>query len=946
MEQARWNEIEELLQAALDLEPRERDMFLRAACGGDDALHRELAAMLSAEEHAAVLERPAIAALNLDLIGRRIAHYRIEMEIGRGGMGEVYGAYDEDLHRPAALKTLPPEFSADAQRVDRFEQEALAASRLNHPNIVTIFEVLHAEGAHWIATELVEGETLRQVMSAPMPVERALDVAIQVAAALKAAHTAWIIHRDIKPENIMVRADGLVKVLDFGIAKLNERGGQPPSAVPTGEGASPPPNLTADGAILGTANYMSPEQARGEPLDGRTDIYSLGLVLQEMLPPHSRSDLQRVLRRMIAPDREARYPSAAELLDDLQRVRRRMESRTARRMVGIGVLAVAVALAIAAVAALLSINEVWDERVLRDGHTAAARRAIFSPDGRLVVSCGEDGQVIVWDFARRERLATLRHSSHMLAFSPDGRWFASGGVDGSVAVWDAKTFRQLRLLREQRTEIVALSVSADGMLLAAASYEPDARGVVWDTQRWTRLDEPPIRMSYGNLLFSPDRRQILSSANFALYERPSGRCLARVDGERSWNWLALSPAGDRIAAIDSVGDVSLYRVARPGDFTSAALVRVSHAHQDHGRSIAFSPDGRLVASGAEDIVLWDAATQQKLARFEYSAIVWSVVFSPDGRWLLSSHGDGAVLIWDVAERMRVASLNEHSGAVRAVAFSPDGRRVASGGEDHSVTIWNVERGQKEAVLAAHPTRVTGVAFAPDGKSLASVDHDARLIVWDLARRAPRVDVGRRGQSYALAMAPDGSFLAATRGIYATADGRQLASFWDSGHGAAYGAAVSPDGKLVALTTDAGYVVLWDVQKLVIAALQPVPHTHQIACSFSPDGKSLVTGEDEGVIRLWSVRPLRQVAILGRHAARVKAVAFAPDGQTVASAGDDKMIALWDVKRRALRARIGTHASPVYAIAFSPDGRRLASGEHDRTVRVYSRRRMLWGFQVD
>ena len=934
MEQARWNEIEELLQAALDLEPGRREAFLREACRGDDDLHRELAAMLAAEERAAVLERPALAALNLGLIGQRIAHYRIDAELGRGGMGEVYRAWDEDLQRAAALKTLPPEFSADAGRVRRFEQEAFAASRLNHPNIVTIFEVLHAEGAHWIATELVEGETLRQLLGKPMPVERALDIAIQAAAALKAAHTAWIIHRDIKPENIMLRADGLVKVLDFGIAGVmqSEATHPPPEGIPR---AARDDTLTAAGAILGTANYMSPEQARGEPLDGRTDIYSLGLVLQKMLAADVPKELQRVLRRMLAPDREARYASAGELLDDLTNVRRRMESRTARRMVRIGFFAVVVALVIAAVAALLSINDVWDERVLRDGHTAAARRAIFSPDGRLVVSCGEDGQVIVWDFARRERLATLQHPSHHVVFSPDGRWFATGGTDGTVAIWDAKTFRRLRTLPGQHTEIVAMGISADATRLAAAWFFPNDGSIVWDTRDWKPVNQyPSMQMSYGTLIFSPDQRTLNSSTQ-----------------RFSSNWMALSPDASILVLVDAGGRASFYRLARKGDFDSAKLIAQHRGHSDHARSVAFSPDGRLAATAAEDIVLWDAATQQKLARFEYPAIVWSVAFSPDGRWLLSSHGDGAVLVWDVAERQLVASLNEHAGAVRAVAFAADGKHVASGGDDHVVTIWDIARNRKEAVLAGHPTRVTGVAFSADGRQFASVDHDGLLFLWDVARRQPRLAIERHEeniQGYTLTMSRDGSFVATTHGVYATADGRRLADFRNGAwtYGAAYGMAISPDGRLVAAAIDLGWLVLWDVQTNRLVEARRLAGTHQIACSFSPDGKWLATGEDEGLVRLWSVRPLQQVAVLGRHAARVKAVAFAPDGAAVASAGDDKMIALWDVKRRALRTRIGTHAAPVYAIAFSPDGRRLASGEHDRTVRVYSRRRMLWGFQVD
>src|SRR6266545_417826 len=188
MEQARWNEIEELLQAALDLEPEQREAFLRGACADDNDLYRELQAMLAGESDGALLESPAIAAFapqlaGLPLTGQQINHYRIEARIGQGGMGDVYRAHDETLQRTAALKTLPAEFTEDEQRVRRFEQEAFAASRLNHPNIVTIFDILHADGAHFIATELVEGETLRELLTnpetkepRPLAVERALDI--------------------------------------------------------------------------------------------------------------------------------------------------------------------------------------------------------------------------------------------------------------------------------------------------------------------------------------------------------------------------------------------------------------------------------------------------------------------------------------------------------------------------------------------------------------------------------------------------------------------------------------------------------------------------------------------------------------------------------------------------------------------------------------------------
>src|SRR5207302_257688 len=284
------------------------------------------------------------------LVGRTLDNYQVLSLLGVGGMGEVYRARDTKLGREVAIKVLPEGFSSGSDRL-RLEREARAVSALNHPNILTIYEIKEADEHLFIATELVDGENLRErIRKGRMKLGEVLDVAIQVASALSAAHAAGIVHRDIKPENIMLRRDALVKVLDFGLAKLTD-----PQSTTTGpEEVTLQWFSTEPGLVLGTSVYMSPEQARGLPLDARTDIFSFGVVLYEMVtgetpfagetttdvlasiltvepPPLSSSqpqvprELDQITSKALGKAREERYQDIRELLSHLQKLKQRLE---------------------------------------------------------------------------------------------------------------------------------------------------------------------------------------------------------------------------------------------------------------------------------------------------------------------------------------------------------------------------------------------------------------------------------------------------------------------------------------------------------------------------------------------------------------------------------------------------------------------------------------------
>src|SRR5207248_5213836 len=363
MEPGRWARITEIYHATIARPPEERVSFVGQECHGDETLRRQVEAMVKSHERSGdFIESPAftiapellIEVQTVDLIGQSSGHYQIESLLGVGGMGQVYLARDEQLGRKVALKLLPEHLTADETQLSRFKNEARSASALNHPNILTVYEIGAEGNRQFIAMEFIEGMTLRaSLVRGRMNLPAALEIAVQVASALAAAHEAGVVHRDIKPENIMLRPDGYAKVLDFGIAKLTEQR-------PASDGHTVDTTAmlqTRAGLILGTAHYMSPEQARGQKVDARTDIWSLGVVLYEMVggsPPfrgETPSDciaailtteppplsgvlpdvpvkLESLLQKALRKKSDERYQTIKEMLADLRILKGKLETES------------------------------------------------------------------------------------------------------------------------------------------------------------------------------------------------------------------------------------------------------------------------------------------------------------------------------------------------------------------------------------------------------------------------------------------------------------------------------------------------------------------------------------------------------------------------------------------------------------------------------------------
>ncbi|MGE0131083.1 MAG: protein kinase [Blastocatellales bacterium] len=568
MDANRWKRIKEVYDRALDLGGEERDGFLAEACGDDDDLRREVKSLLAAHDDAgSFLQSPAVEVAareivgdevtspTLQLIGRELANYKIISLLGRGGMGEVYLAEDKRLRRKVALKLLPARFTNDAERAHRFEREAKAASATNHPNILTIYEIGQADGLRFIATEFVDGVTLRQAMQNDgMSVAESLSVAIQVASALSAAHEAGIIHRDIKPENVMVRRDGIVKVLDFGLAKL-----KPQQNLPVDSQAATQRKITDPGTVMGTVGYMSPEQVRGQEADTRSDIFSFGMILYEMLSgkrAFNGASVADVMSAILKEDPPELGETNAKISPALEKiVRRCLEKKPERRFQTASDLGFA----------LEALSAPSGSRLETAVLPAVAENAVASA------------------VRKRERLAWLvaALSLGMLGFA----WAYFTRQPAS----DARVFKT-SILPPEKSSFGQIAVSPDGRHLAFTA----ATG--GNVQLWVRpLDSTEARPLAGTQgaifpFWSPDSRFIgfFADGRLKKIEFTGGPALTLCEAPRTVTGGAWSRAGVILFGQIQIG---LLRVsATGGEVTRVTSSDRSRRETSH-RYPTFLPDG-------------------------------------------------------------------------------------------------------------------------------------------------------------------------------------------------------------------------------------------------------------------------------------------------------------------------------------------------------------------
>jgi WD40 repeat protein len=551
----------------------------------------------------------------------------------------------------------------------------------------------------------------------------------------------------------------------------------------------------------------------------------------------------------------------------------------------------------------------------------------------------------LWHLCRdgsRQTLPGHMQSVAGIAFSPDGQSLAISGGN-SVRIWDVATQRHVRIVGGL---VGSVAFAADGKTLAILEYL--GGGIrLWDVAaRCERTTlKPPTRavalaLSPDNLLAVGCQDGTIRTWDLATRQEV-GAPLKGHTG--SISQVAFAPDGRTLASADAYGKVCLWDVA------ARRLMTTLEGHTAFVNSLAFSPDGKLLASSGNDatIRLWDTATKQQVKRLwsQRTALTLvasyaplrSLAFSPDGKRLATGGGDGTIRLWDV-QTMEVTALLRGHAAVRAVAFAPDGRSLVSGGEDGAVKVWDLTPGSDPDTLRDHKSNLSSLAFSDDGKTLAVADSlDRTVKLWDLASRQVTDLKGHTAHLWRLAFAPGGRTLASTDHdgtvrLWDAARKKQIGEFRSPDGHPLGSTAFSPDGRLLAVGCCSSFsVYVWDLATgKQVAALTP---GDGYRVQFSPDG-SLLAAESSTTVQLWDVATWQNVGALSGHTAEVLSFAFAPNGRTLAVGTADGTLCLWDLAQKQKIASRRGHTSNVEFVAFAPDGRRLATCGADGTARLW------------
>jgi WD40 repeat protein len=918
-----------------------------------------------------------------------IPGYEVIEELGRGGMGVVYLAWQTGLGRLAALKMLRFGEFLRPQELARFRDEAEALARLEHPNLVKIFEVGRKDGRPYFSMEYVDsGRLADRLRGTPWPPIRASEMAEMLARAVQAAHDRGVVHRDLNPNNVLLTAEGQPKIVDFGLAKLMVGG----------------VGHTTSGDILGTPSYMAPEQASGRSKDVGpvADVYALGAILYEMLtgrPPFKAEtpldtlvqaihhepvsprrlqpgvprDLETICLKSLEKEPTRRYPSASALADDLRRYRtgRAVAARAVgplgraarwarRRPMEAALLA---ALATGAIAAFAVVT--LEGRRARMAQARAEQAQIAERSERLAA---EEARRREAEQRRRYqaqsagllRERALRHCedgdvgrgllwlAESLRLVPDDDTDLQRAIRTNLAGWQEPVHPLVGLFGHDG-RVVAAAWSPAGRLVLTARADGATR--LWDVATGRPWGHPlPATRAVSAAAFSPDGATILTVAG-----REVRLWMAADGGLAVARALDLGKGGQYVSHAFSRDGSRLWTAARRGSVTWLRSWRTDTGRpegQEIGigngvTGVTFSPDARsFVTFGqSRDVMprLWRTTGEAVRDLKEHTHFGTVVAFEPkEGRSFLTGSYDHTCRLWDAATGLPLRGHFRHSGEVRAVALSPDGRTILAGGNDGFSRFWDATRGTPIGPPARHPDAVGPVGFSPDGRYALTVSRD-QVRLWDAATGEPLgACLTHQKEVLGASFSPDGEAVLTrsrddTVRLWQTATarpgGRRL------GHnGRVTAVAFRPpawDSFLTGLEARDGRVLSWDLASdrppgVPCDRLGPI-----LSLAYRPDGRIFAVGTRDGEVWLRDEaagRPPRDTPI--RVAGRVRSVVFSPDGRTLLTAAGGRAVEFWDVATGEKRPATLRHEKAVFAVAYSPDGKSLLTGSEDMTARVW------------